>query len=92
MEIGVTIDDQSYTGKSIQEIVDKNSITPKNVESLSITNGNLEYKDLVWLGGVTDHNVKFRNLKRLTVDLEHTKMYTETGEEQKHCRHTHFQG
>ena len=49
MEIGVTIDDQSYTGKSIQEIVDKNSITPKNVESLSITNGNLEYKDLVWL-------------------------------------------
>ena len=76
LEIGVTIDDQSYTGKSIQEIVDKNSITPKNVESLSITNGNLEYKDLVWLGGVTDHNVKFRNLKRLTVDLEHTKMYT----------------
>jgi len=83
LEIGVTIDDQSYTGKSIQEIVDKNSITPKNVESLSITNGNLEYKDLVWLGGVTDHNVKFRNLKRLTVDLEHTKMYTETGEETK---------
>ena len=59
LEIGVTIDDQSYTGKSIQEIVDKNSITPKNVESLSITNGNLEYKDLVWLGGVTDHNVNF---------------------------------
>ena len=47
------IRDRSYTGKSIQEIVDKNSITPKNVESLSITNGNLEYKDLVWLGGVT---------------------------------------
>ena len=29
MEIGVTIDDQSYTGKSIQEIVDKNSINAK---------------------------------------------------------------
>ena len=77
LDIQLTIDNQEYTGASIQEIVEKNNITPKKVKSLTITGGHVEYSDLEYLGAVVNHsNFKFEKLKKLTVDLTKATMYT----------------
>ena len=78
LPITVSIDGKSYTGDSIQAIVEDNSISKNNVKKFSITGGTIEYADLEYLGNGS--SFLFREIKELTIDLTKATMLNEAGE------------
>ena len=72
LRINVTIDGESYEGKSIQEIVEDNGISKSAVKEFAVTGGNLEYADLEFIGN--GNTFYFANLQNLTIDLNNATM------------------
>ena len=77
LRINVTIDGESYEGKSIQEIVEDNGISKSAVKEFAVTGGNLEYADLEFIGN--GNTFYFANLQNLTIDLNNATMYDADG-------------